>query len=144
MPSSFDIEQTDRLLNVTSPLGVDQLILTAFTGTEQLSGLFTFDLELVSPEQEIDPTLILGKPIGWSVKKPGGGRRPFQPRLPLVSRRHLPGLLDADPHRQLPDLSAEIRARHHPRGAGRLSRRHPRLLRHHRHASGARILRAVP
>ena len=77
MPSSFDIEQTDRLLNVTSPLGVDQLILTAFTGTEQLSGLFTFDLELVSPEQEIDPTLILGKPIGWSVKKPGGGRRPF-------------------------------------------------------------------
>ncbi len=73
----FDIEQTGRLLNCTSPLGADQLILTGFTGTEQISAPFAFHLDLVSPESDIAPEALLGREIAWSVRRPGGSRRPF-------------------------------------------------------------------
>ena len=77
MSSNFEILQTQRLLNVESPLGDDKLILTGFKGTEQLSGLFKFRLDLVSPDHDIQPEEILGKGISWSVRKAGGDRRPF-------------------------------------------------------------------
>ena len=77
MSSNFDIEQTARLLQVESPLGDNKLILTGFRGNEKLSGLFTFRLDLVSPDHDIQPEEILGKGIAWSVGKPGGDRRNF-------------------------------------------------------------------
>jgi type VI secretion system secreted protein VgrG len=75
--TTFEIKQTDRLLNISSPLGDDALILTGFKGTERLSGLFQFRLDLVSPDLDIAPEAILGREIGWSVRRPGGERRPF-------------------------------------------------------------------
>ncbi|MEI9982380.1 MAG: type VI secretion system tip protein TssI/VgrG [Aliidongia sp.] len=77
MSSNFEIEQSGRLLNVESPLGDNKLILTRFRGTEKLSGLFNFELEMVSPDHDIQPEEILGKGISWSVGKAGDTRRPF-------------------------------------------------------------------
>ena len=77
MSSNFEIEQSGRLLNVESPLGDNKLILTRFRGTEHLSDLFKFELELVSPDHDIQPGEILGKAIAWSIHKAGGTRRPF-------------------------------------------------------------------
>jgi type VI secretion system secreted protein VgrG len=77
MPSNFEIEQTERLLNIESPLGDNKLILTGFRGTEKLSGLFEFHLDVISPDHDIQPQEILGKGVSWSVRKPGGDRRPF-------------------------------------------------------------------
>src|SRR5579884_2715973 len=61
--------QTQRLLSVTTPLGSDVLLLTAFSGRETMSRLFSYQLELFSEEESIDPTTIVGKNVTWSVQR---------------------------------------------------------------------------
>ncbi|MFK7818190.1 MAG: type VI secretion system Vgr family protein [Planctomycetaceae bacterium] len=58
------VENQDNLaLAITTPLGPNALILHALSGSEQLSGLFHFDLELASTKETIDPTAIVGKSV---------------------------------------------------------------------------------
>jgi type VI secretion system secreted protein VgrG len=59
--------QAQRLLHITTPLGGDTLLLTAFSGREELSRLFSYQLELFSEQEDIDPTTIVGKNVTWSV-----------------------------------------------------------------------------
>ena len=60
--------QQGRLLSVETPLGDDVLLLVSFTGTERLSGLFSFDLELSSENDSIAPADIVGKNITVGVR----------------------------------------------------------------------------
>jgi type VI secretion system secreted protein VgrG len=59
-----DFTQTNRLLQITTPLGKDDLLVTGFSGTEQISTLFTFDLALVGQNSTtIDFSKIVGNEI---------------------------------------------------------------------------------
>jgi type VI secretion system secreted protein VgrG len=77
MSDGFYIDQTDRLLNIDSSMGPDGLILTRFSGAEQVSAPFAFRLEVISPDDAVTPDQMLGTSITWSVRMPGGDRRPF-------------------------------------------------------------------
>lgn len=61
------IAQQRRLLQVNTPLGEDILILTEFSGTEEVSKLFEFNLEMFSTNLQIAPKEIIGKAISVQV-----------------------------------------------------------------------------
>jgi type VI secretion system secreted protein VgrG len=63
-------QSKDRLLSVTSPLGDNVLLLTGFTGREEMSRLFRYQLDLLSERLTIDPADIVGLSPGitWSVQ----------------------------------------------------------------------------
>lgn len=72
-----EFKQTDRILNISTPVGDNKVFLSSFSGVERLSGLFHFDLELWSIEDPIDPDSIVGKKVGFDVLKPDGKLRYF-------------------------------------------------------------------
>ena len=53
-------------LQVTTPLGADKLLVRGFTGEEQISGLFRYQLELVSEDKGLDFDAVVGQ--GATVK----------------------------------------------------------------------------
>lgn len=53
--------QDDRILTISTPLGDDVLLVTAFKGREELSQPFEFQLDLLSTTTDIDATKIVGK-----------------------------------------------------------------------------------
>jgi type VI secretion system secreted protein VgrG len=60
--------QPGRLLVLNTPLGQDVLLLSAFSGREELSRLFTYRLDMLSEDVNITPEKILGKSVTWSVE----------------------------------------------------------------------------
>ena len=62
---SFD--QTNRSLKIKTPLGENELLLTSFSGREEISRLFHFHLDLLSPKENLTPQQLVGKPITVSV-----------------------------------------------------------------------------
>ncbi len=69
--------QDKRLLNLSTPLGKDALLLTGFSGTETLSRLFSYQLEMLSTKDNISPKEIVGKNVTWAVVHYGKGPRFF-------------------------------------------------------------------
>jgi type VI secretion system secreted protein VgrG len=61
------ITQDRRHLVLETPLGEDELVLTAVSGSEHVNGLFEFHLETISPRAQIDPKELLGKKVTFSV-----------------------------------------------------------------------------
>jgi type VI secretion system secreted protein VgrG len=61
--------QDDRPIAVETPLGKDKLLLESVSGTEELSRLFRFDLDLLSPEDSIDPKKIVGKQVSFRINR---------------------------------------------------------------------------
>ena len=65
----------DRHIAIKTPLGKDVLLLKSFSGREEISRLFSFDLELLS---EVNPAIdfdsIVGKAVTISAKYPQGTR----------------------------------------------------------------------
>jgi type VI secretion system secreted protein VgrG len=59
--------QAQRSLALTSPLGEDVLLLLGFSGTEAISRLFGYQLELASENDSIAPRDIVGQSVTWSV-----------------------------------------------------------------------------
>jgi type VI secretion system secreted protein VgrG len=55
--------QTDRLISIETPLGQDKLLLRSFTGTEGISRLFHFNLDLASEDFNVDFDKIVGKSV---------------------------------------------------------------------------------
>lgn len=53
-------------IQLTTPLGADKLLVRGFGGEEQLSGLFRYELEMVSEDKGLDFTAIVGE--GATVK----------------------------------------------------------------------------
>jgi type VI secretion system secreted protein VgrG len=64
---TMPLDQTNRALKIDSPLGPNKLLLASFTGVEEISRLFGFQLELFSESQLIAADAIVGKPIGFSI-----------------------------------------------------------------------------
>lgn len=56
------LTQENRLISITDfSLGKDTFLLTSFEGTEYISGLFEFEIEVLSENLEVDPDQIVGK-----------------------------------------------------------------------------------
>ena len=62
------LEQTTRKLGLTTPLGENELVLVAFHGEEEISRLFSYELEMISDDNAIAAADIVGKKIGFSVQ----------------------------------------------------------------------------
>ena len=74
--------QKDRLLAIATPLGEDFLLLNKFKATEEISRLFSCEVELLHEENEeghepteVDPTAIIGKGVTISIKQKDGTSR---------------------------------------------------------------------
>lgn len=69
------ITQKDRVLRVDSPAGEDVLLLSGFSGVEEISTPFRFILELLSEKPTIDPEGILRQPMTVSIRLADGSER---------------------------------------------------------------------
>ncbi len=69
--------QENRLLKLSTPLGEDALLLTAFHGNEQLSRLFQFQLDMIADTTSIAAADIVGKNVTFSVELTDGSPRYF-------------------------------------------------------------------
>jgi type VI secretion system secreted protein VgrG len=64
------LQQAERFLSVTTPLGPDKLVLTGFEGVEEMSRLFSYRLQMVSKDKNIDIKKILGQSISVAIGPP--------------------------------------------------------------------------
>jgi type VI secretion system secreted protein VgrG len=71
--------QVNRPLKVTTPLGADALLLVGFTGTEYLSRLYEFQLDLLRPEPKgaVEFDKLLGQKVGVELVMNDGKSRFF-------------------------------------------------------------------
>jgi type VI secretion system secreted protein VgrG len=70
--------QASRALQVTTPLGDDVLLITAFSGFESISRLFRFHLTLAAPDQtQVDFNQLMGGSVTTSLRLPDGSWRYF-------------------------------------------------------------------
>jgi type VI secretion system secreted protein VgrG len=58
----------ERIVKTHSPLGEDQLLFRSMHGTEGLSQLFEFEVDLLSASAAIDPKQLLGKPLTLEIR----------------------------------------------------------------------------
>jgi type VI secretion system secreted protein VgrG len=63
-----------RVVKAHTPLGEDQLLFRSMHGTEGLSQLFEFEVELLSPSVSIDMKSVLGKPLTLEIMTAGAPR----------------------------------------------------------------------
>jgi type VI secretion system secreted protein VgrG len=69
--------QSNRALQVTTPLGDDKLLVTGFRGSETLSTLFLFQIDLIAENStQVDFSKLVGKEITLKVSTPGSGSDP--------------------------------------------------------------------
>jgi type VI secretion system secreted protein VgrG len=66
------LQQTDRLFHLDTPLGEDVLLVKRISGTEQISELFHYELDLVSDNFDIDFDQLVGKPITVGIRQSDG------------------------------------------------------------------------
>ena len=72
------LAQTNRLLQVTTPLGPDVLLLTGFRGHEAISQLFAFELELLAENgTKVLFEKLLGQSVTVRLRLPGDTQRYF-------------------------------------------------------------------
>ncbi|MFO7884478.1 MAG: type VI secretion system tip protein TssI/VgrG [Desulfobacteraceae bacterium] len=67
--------QATRHIAIETPLGEDVLLLKSFSGHEEISRLFEFDLDLLSENYEINFDDIIGQNVTISMELEEGGRR---------------------------------------------------------------------
>ncbi len=70
MPETYT--QADHLIAVDTPLGPDKLLLRSFSGTEGVSQLFHFQLDLLSEDPDINFDQIVGQKVTVSIKLADG------------------------------------------------------------------------
>ncbi|MDQ5838269.1 MAG: type VI secretion system tip protein VgrG, partial [Acidobacteriota bacterium] len=58
---SATYKQDTLKLQITTPLGADKVLVRAFSGEEQMSGLFHYALELVSEDKGLDFSAVVGE-----------------------------------------------------------------------------------
>ena len=64
--------QDNQGLQVTTPFGPDTLLLQSVRGEDRISGLFHYQLELISEDPELDMATIVGEPVTVSVSGKDG------------------------------------------------------------------------
>lgn len=67
--------QSNRYSRISTPLGEDKLLVTSFSGREEMSRLFVYQLELLSEDSNIQPNQLIGKAVTVSLN-PDGGAKP--------------------------------------------------------------------
>lgn len=67
--------QKDALLQIDTPFGKDAVLLVGLRGEEHVSGLFRYDLDIVSPDRALDFKKIVGKGVTAKIRLSGGGYR---------------------------------------------------------------------
>lgn len=72
-----DYTQDGRPIAVETPLGKDVLLLRGFSGQEEMSRLFQFELDLLSQKEGIKPGDIVGKAVTFHIELPSGAKRYF-------------------------------------------------------------------
>jgi type VI secretion system secreted protein VgrG len=75
MGASNYTQGTTALFSIDTPLGTDKLLLQGFKGTEGISRLFHFDLNLLSEDSSIDYTDIIGETVTITLNQAGGTPR---------------------------------------------------------------------
>ncbi len=93
MPSSYT--QTNRRIAITTPLGDDALLLRGFSGSESISQLFHFNLDLLSQNDSLSFQDIVGKPVGITVQDADGEDRHWHGFVSRFSQGHQDGKLTA-------------------------------------------------
>ncbi|RQO51157.1 type VI secretion system tip protein VgrG [Variovorax sp. KBW07] len=63
-----------RVVRAHTPLSEDQLLFRSMQGTEGLSQLFEFEVDLLSPSASIDMKSVLGKPMALEIRTAGAPR----------------------------------------------------------------------
>lgn len=71
------VTQENRHLAVETPLGTDVLLLQSFAGSEEISRLFSYDLELLSEEPNLQFEDLIGQNITVRLELPSGETRYF-------------------------------------------------------------------
>jgi type VI secretion system secreted protein VgrG len=69
--------QDNRLIAVDTPLGKDVLLLAGFRGTDAISRLFSFELDMISENHGIAFEDIVGRNVTVSIVLPSGEKRYF-------------------------------------------------------------------
>lgn len=69
--------QKSDLLSIETPFGAEAVLLVGLRGEERMSGLFQFDLELVSMDRALDFKKIIGKGVTVTIKLSHGIDRYF-------------------------------------------------------------------
>lgn len=62
-----EITQDQRLIAISTPLPKDELLLSSFEGTEQISELFNFQIEVLSKNHSIKPEELIGKTVSITI-----------------------------------------------------------------------------
>ncbi|APW62200.1 type VI secretion system Vgr family protein [Paludisphaera borealis] len=71
-------QQANRFLTATTPLGADKLLMVGLYGSEAISQLFHFQLDMIAENvTQVPFDQILGKKVTANVKAPGGNVRHF-------------------------------------------------------------------
>lgn len=89
--------QENRLITIDTPLGKDVLLLTGFSGTEGISNLFSFELDMVSENHSITFKDIIGKSVTVSITLPEGDKRFFSGIISRFSQGSGGGEAGGDP-----------------------------------------------
>jgi type VI secretion system secreted protein VgrG len=63
------VSQAQRLIRISTPLGEDVLVPTAFSGQEQISNPFSYQIEAVSIDDAIAPSDLVGKRVTVSLER---------------------------------------------------------------------------
>ncbi|MCG5077025.1 type VI secretion system Vgr family protein [Paraburkholderia tagetis] len=63
-----------HIVTANLPSGFEALDFRSLTGTERLSTLYTFDVEMVSPSASLDLNALTGKPLNLAIATPGAPR----------------------------------------------------------------------
>jgi type VI secretion system secreted protein VgrG len=90
--------QENRFIAIDTPLGPDVLLLAGFSGTEGLSSLFGFELDLLSENHSIVFSDIIGKNVTVSVTLADGDKRFFNGIVSRFSQGRGGGEAGGDPH----------------------------------------------
>ena len=76
-PSAANFTQQDRPIRVETPLGEDALLLRGFTGREELSRPFRFELDMISERGDIGPQELVGHDVSFGINTVKGSERWF-------------------------------------------------------------------
>jgi len=90
--------QENRLIAIDTPLGKDVLLLAGCHGIEGISGLFSFELNLLSENHNITFEEIIGKNVTVSIILANGDKRFFNGIISSFSQGRGGGEAGGDPH----------------------------------------------
>jgi type VI secretion system secreted protein VgrG len=87
--------QTNRRIAISSPLGADVLLLRGFNGSESISQLFHFNLDLLSENDSLSFQDIVGKHVTVSIQDADGQDRYWDGFISRFSQGHQDAKLTA-------------------------------------------------